>query len=66
MIQPIRRIQIISTIEKYNALTARLRRDKLDLENYRTLELDEEMEKISEQKVRNDYEEIAKFLDEVI
>lgn len=62
-IPKIKAIRIISTIEQYQALTSRLHRDKLDYENYNTLEPDEEKAKIALNKVMYDYEEIERFLD---
>lgn len=59
---PIQAIRIISTIEQYNALVSRLHKDRLDYENYKTLEPDEEKEKIAKQKVIYDYEQIGNFL----
>lgn len=59
-------IRIIQVIEKYEALKSRLYRDKLDYENYKTLEPDEQKEKIYLHKVKYDYDEIGRFLDEEI
>lgn len=59
-------LRIISIMEQYGALTARLHRDKLDYENYKTLEPDEEKEKLALNKVIYDYEEIGKFLDKEV
>lgn len=55
--------RIVSLMEQYGALKARLHRDMLDYETYKTLEPDEEKEKITLQKIMYDYEEIGKFLD---
>ena len=59
-------IRIIQVIEKYEALKTRLYRDKLDYENYKTLEPDEQKEKIYLHKVKYDYDEIGRFLDEEV
>lgn len=65
-IQPIAKGQIVSVLETYNALCSRLKKDRLDYENYQVLEPDEERAKIALNKVRHDFEEIGQFLDEVI
>lgn len=57
---------IVSIMERYNTLQSRLYYDKLDLENYRTLEPDEIKMKTALKKVKYDYEELGKFLDEEV
>lgn len=54
--------RIIQVIEKYEALKTKLYKDKMELENYRTLEPDEKNEKIYIKKVKLDYDELGKFL----
>lgn len=55
-------IRIIKVIEKYEALKTKLYKDKMELENYRTLEPDEAKEKIYIKKVKYDYDQLGKFL----
>lgn len=54
--------RIIQVIEKYEALKTKLYKDKMELENYRTLEPDEAKEKIYIKKVKYDYDKLGKFL----
>lgn len=59
-------LQIISIINRYNTLQTRLVKDKMELENYRTLEPDEQKEKLYLKKVKYDYEELGRFLNEEV
>ena len=57
--KPIKREQIICTVEQYNVLLEQLRHDRLDYRNYKVLEPDEEKEKLCFKKIQYDLDKIA-------
>ena len=59
-------LTIISVINRYEKLQTRLQKDRMELENYRTLEPDEKKEKLYIKKVKYDYEQIGQLLNEEI
>ena len=59
-------LTIISVINRYEKLQMRLQKDRMELENYRTLEPDEQKEKLYMKKVKYDYEQIGQLLNEEI
>lgn len=59
-------LTIISVINRYEKLQMRLQKDRMELETYRTLEPDEQKEKLYLKKVKYDYEQIGQLLNEEV
>lgn len=56
-------MQIISILEGYNAIKAKLRQDTLNYQTYKILEPDEKKEKFYFEKIKEDKKELGKYLD---